>query len=109
MKKGTAHAEVNRQPKLTIPVKTRTPLEAFQMLRAGQPLDQIGQVYHDRGEVGKDFFMMDKLEKLHKVAELRAQSAQYKDSIDYLTKQIQYEQSTQTQQPEGGNPPGAIS
>lgn len=112
MKTGIATAESNGQPKLTIPVKTRSPLEAFQMLRAGQAIDVIGQAYHDQGYVGKDFFMMDKLEKLHKVAELREEIRQSKDGINYLTNQIkqqQDEQSQESKQPEGGNIGGAVS
>jgi len=83
MNRGTAKPEKNSGKKLTLPVKTRTPLEAYQMLVAGQPIDQIGEMYHVQGKVDKDFFMMDKLEKLHKIKELRAQSENAKGDIQY--------------------------
>lgn len=71
MRKGIAKGEVNNKGSLTIPVRTRTPLEAFQMLRAGQPVDQALAYYIDQNEADKDLFMMDKVEKLHAIAEYR--------------------------------------
>ena len=89
MKYGTEQPKVtpekNNSPKLTIPVKTRTPLEAYKMLLAGQPIDQIGQMYHIQDKVDKDFFMMDKTEKLRKIAELRAEADASKSDIEYYT------------------------
>lgn len=107
MKYGTEQPKVtpekNNSPKMTIPVKTRTPLEAYKMLLAGQPIDQIGQMYHIDGKVDKDFFMMDKTEKLRKIAELRQQRDSTKGDIEYyaqlynetILKQKQNESSTQ--------------
>lgn len=113
MKYGTEQpkvtAEKNNSPKLTIPVKTRTPLEAYQMLLAGQPVDQIGQMYHVQDKVDKDFFMMDKTEKLRKIAELRAQSDTSKTDIEYYTKLyneslLKQKLNEQTESnPQGGN------
>lgn len=89
MKYGTEQPKVtpekNNSPKLTIPVKTRTPLEAFKMLQAGQPVDQIGQMYHLQHKVDKDFFMMDKTEKLRKIAELRSRADICKTDIEYYS------------------------
>lgn len=71
MKQGKVTAEFNGKPSLTIPVKTRTPLEAFQMLRQGHPIDTMAGYYDKEGLIEDDFWMMDKTAKLHKLAELR--------------------------------------
>lgn len=106
MKYGTATPEKNKGPKLTIPVKTRTPLEAYKMLLAGQPIDQIGQMYHIDGKVDKDFFMMDKTEKLRKLAELRQERDAAKGDIEYYTQLYEQTQLKQ-QQHEGSTQEGA--
>lgn len=87
-KVGIVTPEKNTGKSLTIPVKTRTPLEAFQMLRAGQPVDQIGQIYHDGGRLEKDFFMLDKVEKLHRLAELREDSDYYQSQLQKMEQEI---------------------
>lgn len=79
MKTGTAAAEKNTGRKLTIPVKTRSPIEAFQMLRQGQPIDTMAAYYDD--QVGDDFWMMDKTAKLHKLAELKEREGYFRQSI----------------------------
>lgn len=79
MRKGIAKAEVNNKQSLTIPVRTRTPLEAFQMLRAGQPVDQALAYYIDQNGADKDLFLMDKVEKLQAIAD-------YKSRADYARK-----------------------
>lgn len=84
MNKPVAKAEKNTSPSLTIPVRTRTPQEALDMLNAGQPIDQIGRGYHDQGLVGKDFFQMDKLDKLRKISELKQMESQAKKDYEYL-------------------------
>jgi len=71
MRKGIASPEKNSGIKLALPVRTRTPLEAFQMLRQGQPIDIMAGYYEKEGMIEKDFYMMDKIEKLHKIAELK--------------------------------------
>lgn len=72
MRKGIAKAEVNMHKSLTIPVRTRSPLEAFQMLRAGQPVDQALAYYVDQNGEEKDLFLMDKVEKLHAISKFKA-------------------------------------
>jgi len=84
MKGGIATPEKNSGLKLTRYVKTRTPLEAYTMLKMGQPLDVIGKQYMDQGELGADFFMMDKTQKLHKIAELNEQLKQKEKDIKVL-------------------------
>jgi len=96
MKTGIASPEKNNGQKLTIPVKTRSPLEAFKMLRAGQPVDQLGNYYHDQGLVGKDFFLLDKVEKLHKIAELKEREADLK--ADYDSQLAVYNEQIKQQQ-----------
>jgi len=73
--------EINRGPRLTIPVKTRTPLEAFQLLKQGNPVDVMGGYFQSEGYLGDDFFMLDKTAKLHKLAELRELEAACKADI----------------------------
>lgn len=82
MRKGVATPEVNNEPKLTIPVKTRTPLEAFKMLRAGQPIDQAAGYYANNGTLEPDFFMMDPIEKLHALARYREMEAEAKADME---------------------------
>lgn len=83
MKGGIAKPEVNNGKKLTLPARTMSPIEAFRALRQGQPIDQIGQLYHVSGHIDKDFFMMDKTEKLHKLQELRELRDHYKTDVEY--------------------------
>lgn len=76
-----AKPEQNSGKKLTQIIKTRTPIEALKMLRAGQPIDQMLGYYVDRGEAMPDVYRMDKLEKLHHLEELREQSRQAQEEI----------------------------
>jgi len=71
MKKGIASAERNSKPSNTINVKTKTPLETFQMLRMGQPIDTMAAYYDEKELLQKDFWMMDKVAKLHHLADLK--------------------------------------
>lgn len=73
--------ERNTGPHLTIPVKTRSPLEAMQLLKQGNPVDVMGGYFEQEGYVGDDFFMLDKIAKLHKLAELRQLEAAAKADI----------------------------
>lgn len=66
-----ATPEQNNGIKLTQIVQTRSPLDALKMLRAGQPIDIMLGYYVDSGEATKDVYMMDKLEKLHLLEELK--------------------------------------
>lgn len=83
MRGGTAKPEVNSGKKLTLPARTMSPVEAYKALRQGQAIDQIGQLYHVSGHIDKDFFMMDKTEKLHKLQELREMRDHYKTDVEY--------------------------
>lgn len=89
MKKGIAKAEVNNEPSLTIPAQTRTPLEAFKMLRAGQPIDLVQGYYEKKGLVTKDFYMMDKTERLRALAQFREQESMYRSDYEEQLKQYQ--------------------
>jgi len=82
MRRKQATPEVNLHKSLTIPVKTRTPIEAFIMLRAGQPVDKMLAYYTDQNGADKDLFLMDKVEKLHAIRK-------YKDEAEYAKKQYQ--------------------
>jgi len=88
MKKGIATSEKNNGLKITMPVKTRTPIEAFVMLRQGHPIDQAAAYYEDRDVLPSNFFMMDKTAKLHKLAELREMERNAQESHDYLVEEL---------------------
>jgi len=93
MRKGIASPEKNSGIKLTIPCRTRTPLEAFQMLRQGQPIDIMAGYYEREGMIEKDFYMMDKLEKYHKIAELKMREKIAKQEIDAVQRQYNEQQT----------------
>jgi len=113
MRKGTVSPERNSGNKLTIPVKTRSPLEAFKMLRQGQPIDRIAGYYEKEGMITKDFHFMDRIEKLHMLADCRALMDRSKTEIeaaysDYVNNQNKlYEQNNQVT--EKGQPSGPVS
>lgn len=71
MKQGTAKAERNLKPSLTLPMATRSPIEAFNMLRQGQPVDVMSAYYDDKELLDKDVWMLDKTAKLRHLAELK--------------------------------------
>lgn len=81
MKKGVATPETRNNPKLTIVVKTRTPIEAFQMLRAGHPVDQALGFYTEN-YVGKDLHLMDNIEKLHLLAHFKELKAHHQTDYE---------------------------
>lgn len=82
MKKGIAKSEANSGISLTIPVRTRTPLEAFELLRQGQPVDRVAGYYAEQGMDITNFFLLDKVEKLHKIAEFKQNEALLRAEID---------------------------
>lgn len=122
MRKGTATPETNKGLKITMPVKTRTPLEAFQMLRQGHPIDVMAGYYSDH--IQDDFWMMDKTAKLHALAHLKADNAQRQQDILFQQQEIetanqiiqqnakesnqgsQASEGNNQQQNTSGNPPG---
>jgi len=88
MKKGIASAERNTKPSITMVIKTRTPLEAFQMLRMGQPIDTMAAYYDDKELLDKDFWMMDKTEKLHHLADLKKLESDLDRNITFYQDEI---------------------
>lgn len=90
-----AKAEKNNGQKLTIPVHTRTPLEAFRMLEVGQPVDVLKGYYEGQGvEIDKDFQLMDHIEKLKQLNHYRSVLESRKSEFENLQKQ--YESSLQS-------------
>jgi len=77
----TAKPEYNSGKKMTQVIQTRTPLEALKMLRAGQPIDLMLGYFVDRGEATKDVYMMDRIEKLHLLEELKENQRQIKEDV----------------------------
>jgi len=90
-----AKPEFNSGKKLTQIVQTRTPIEALKMLRAGQPIDIMLGYFVDRGEATKDVFMMDRLEKLHLLEELKENQRQIQEDIKQ--KMLEHEESLKQQ------------
>jgi len=76
-----AKPEINTGKKMTQIIQTRSPLEAMKMLRAGHPIDTMLGYYVKSGEATKDVFMMDKLEKLHLLEELKQNQLQIKEDV----------------------------
>lgn len=95
MRTGIATPEKNSGKKLTIPVKTRSPIEAFQMLRQGNPIDRIAGYYEKEGMLSKDFHFMDKIEKLHMLSDVKAMRDRTKDEILRLDNEFKANQINQ--------------
>jgi len=85
----TAKPEFNSGKKLTQVIQTRTPIEALKMLRAGQPIDIMLGYFVDRGEASEDVYMMDKLEKLHLLEELKENQRQIKADVQQKMREHQ--------------------
>lgn len=104
MKRGKATSEKNGQKSITLFVKTRTPQEAFNSLRLGHPIDVTAGYYQEDMNIGDDFWMMDNVTKLHRLAELRSQRDAAKKDILQREKYISelkakaYEQAKQQAQ-----------
>lgn len=104
LKKREAKPESNSKPSLTIPARTRSPIEAFRMLNAGQDIDVVAGYYDKDGTLPKDFHLMDKIEKLSLLSDLRQRKIQAKAEYDQIInhfnqqKQIQDEQAKQNNQ-----------
>lgn len=88
MKHGIAKAEKNKNPSLTINVKTRSPIEAFKMLRQGHPVDQMIGYYDVQGFPMDDVWMLDTTAKLHKLAEFRAMEKNLSHTAEGLEQEL---------------------
>jgi len=90
MKKGVATPERNSGEKLVLVVRTRTPLEAYNMLKAGQPVDQaIGWYQQQTEDVNpQDLFMMDTPQKLRYINELKERVAIQKSDVESITNEV---------------------
>jgi len=82
MRKGIATPEKNLAKSLTIPVKTRSPIEAFRMLQAGRPVDVMLAYYQDQNGADQDLFMMDKVEKLHAIRRYKEMAETAKNAYE---------------------------
>jgi len=90
MKKGIARPEYNSGEKLAIVVRTRTPIEAYRMLKAGMPVDQAVGWYQSQnlnGEV-QDISMMDTPQKLRYILDLKSQIAIQKTDLELMTHEV---------------------
>jgi len=91
-----AKPQRNNGKKLTKLIQTRSPIDAMRMLRAGQPIDIMLGYYVDRGEATKDVYMMDKLEKLHLLEELKQNQLAIKSDIEQKMREHQESLKQQT-------------
>lgn len=80
--KRFATPEKNNGKKLTIPARTRSPLEAFKMFEMGQPIDQVAGYYEAEGYLEPDFHMMDKIQKLQALNDYRELMEKNKKAYD---------------------------
>lgn len=65
------------------------------MLALGQAVDEIGKLYHSEGLLTRDYFLMDKIDKLRTINNLRSVNDSLKESIKEQVTNIQaYEQSS---------------
>jgi len=89
-KRGIARPEPNSGEKLVLFVRTRSPLEAYKMLMAGQPVDQtIGWYQSQTGDTEvQDVFMMDLPQKLRYINELKERVAIQRSDIEALTQEV---------------------
>jgi len=94
-KYGEVTPHRTKSPSLTIPVRTRSPIEAFQMLRQGHPIDQLGSYYESKSMLPTEFWMMDYTAKLHALAYIRADNAQRRDDIEAQLHELETNQIKQ--------------
>jgi len=87
LRTGKVTPERNYGKKLTMVMSTRTPLQAFQMLRMGHPIDQMAGYYDEQGILEPDFYMMDKVQKLHALAKYKEMVATAQTDIDNFNAQ----------------------
>jgi len=92
MKFGKVTPERNTNPSITINVKTRSPMEAYQMLRQGHPIDQMAGYFDEQGLIPQDFWMLDKTAKLHKLAELRVVTQNLENRVHQYQEEIKQQQ-----------------
>lgn len=76
MRTKPATPEKNSGVKLTIPSRTRSPLEAFQMLEVGQNVDLVAGYYEKEGYLDPDFYMLDHIGKLKELNKYKAMKAE---------------------------------
>jgi len=89
MKKGIAKSEARKGHSLTIPYKIPTLLDNYRAHKAGKPIDVMAGFYGKEGmDINPEFFMLDALDKQHKIAEFRANMAQLKEEEARLKNQL---------------------
>jgi len=93
MKTGIAKPERRTGKSLTLPYRTNSVLDAIRAQAVGKPIDVMSGYYGEQGmDISGEFFMLDKLEKHHKIAEFKANKALLEAQVaEQLTqlKQIQ--------------------
>jgi len=87
LRTGKVTPERNSGLKLAQVMSTRTPLQAFQLLRMGHPIDVMAGYYEEQGILESDFYMMDRIQKLHALAKYKQIAAEAKTDIDLYNSQ----------------------
>lgn len=98
LKRGVVTPEKNTGLKLAIKMNTRSPLEAFQMLRVGHPIDVMAGYYED--QISPDFYMMDKIQKLHALAEYKQKAEAAKADISAFENDLKARENEEKQKAE---------
>jgi len=85
MKKGTAKSERTKGISLTLPARTNTIQDAIRAQKAGMPIDVMTGYYAEQGMDTGEFFMLDNVEKMHKIAEFRQNQIILKKELESLS------------------------
>jgi len=104
MKRGKSTPEKRIGKSLTLPYRTNSVLEAIRAQAVGKPIDVMSGYYAQEGmDVSGDFFMLDKLEKHHKIAEFKANKQILEQQLK--DQQIQLKLHYEQQEAEAGKDP----
>lgn len=92
MRKGIAKPEKNKGEKLVLPVRTMNVLEAHQALSMGHQVDVMAGYYEKEGVLQPDFYMMDRIGKLHALAGYREKLKESRQKYESQVKEIDEEE-----------------
>lgn len=92
MRRQQGTPEKNTGKSLTIPVRTMNPLEAYNMLNMGHPIDQAVGYYEEMGIVNPDFYMMDRIGKLKQLQHYKEIALSHKTDIDKVVNEAKQQE-----------------
>jgi len=120
MKRGIAKGEPRKGHSLTLPYNIPSIKDVYRAYHAGKPIDVMAGFYGQEGmDINPEFFMLDNLDKQHKIAEFKANMALLKEEEAELRNQLNQHYDKEKQQAgtdpigqvpkPGGNPSGSQS